>query len=338
MHRLHIALLACLLCVAPQGALAQTLKIATLAPEGTTWMNEMQKGGQEIARRTGGRVQLRFFPGGVMGNDQSVLRKIRVDQLQGGAVTGSGLEQIFAESQIYSLPFAFRSYAEVDYVRQRMDPVLIDGLKQAGFTSFGLGEGGFAYILSQQPIGGVGDVKNRKVWIPEGDRVSRAIFEVIDAAPVPLPLTDVLTGLQTGLIDTVGAPPVGAIALQWHTRVKYLTDAPLFYTYGTLVIANKAFARLEPADQAVVEDVMGKVFATLNRQTRADNASAREALQRQGIQFIQPTPQELERWRQVAAEATRRLVESGVYSPALVKTLRGHLDDYRKRVSSAARP
>lgn len=328
MSRLFALLLTCVLSIAP--AAAQTLKIATAAPDGTRWMQEMRRGAEEIAGRSGGRVKFVFYPGGVMGNDATVLRKIRFGQLQGGALTAGSLAEIYPDIQIYSLPFLFRSYKEVDYVRTRLDPLILKELEDSGFISFGLSEGGFAYLMSTFPIRSVEDLHNRKVWIPENDRIGQVGFETAGVSPIPLPLTDVLTGLSTGLIDTVGASPIGAIALQWHRRVKYVTDVPLFYLSGALIVDRKAFRRLQSQDQAVVREVMGQVFTTLNQQTREDNRQARLALERQGIEFLEPAAAEKQRWRVIGAETIERLRGRGVYTNSMLKRLRKYLDDYRR--------
>lgn len=314
------------------GAGAATFKIATIAPDGTSWMQEMRKGAELIKQQTDGRVQFRFFPGGVMGNDRSVLRKIRIGQLQGGAVTAGGLMDISPNSQLYSLPLLFRSLDEVDYVRKRMDSVILDDLLRQGYVSFGLSEGGFAYLMSNQPLRTTDDLKGQKVWAPEGDRISRAAFESMNISPVPLPLSDVLTGLQTGLIDTVATSFTGAIALQWHTQVKYVTDMPLMYIYGTMIIDRKDFEKLDQQDQQTVREVMGDVFHRLNVQSRTSNAEARNALQQQGITFVEPSPDERLVWENSTARAMEQLAREGVFSPELLKTLRGYLDDYRRRI------
>ncbi len=140
-------------------AFAKTFKIATVAPDGTRWMKELKAGSAEIKQKTNGRVKFRFYPGGIMGNDKSVLRKIRVGQLHGGAITGGGLMEIDPDSQVYSLPLAFKSHQEVDYARTKMDKLIIDGLYNKGFISFGLGEGGFAYLMSNQPLSSIDDLK-----------------------------------------------------------------------------------------------------------------------------------------------------------------------------------
>jgi TRAP-type C4-dicarboxylate transport system substrate-binding protein len=320
-----------LLTALPLANAATTFKIASLAPDGTSWMKEMRAGADEISKRTAGRVEFRFYPGGIMGNDKSVLRKMRVGQLHGGALTGGGLAMIYPEAQVYTIPFIFRDYAEVDYARKLMDPVLLGGLKEKGYISFGISEGGFAYLMSNSTVGGIDDLKGLKVWVPEGDDISRAAFEASGISPVSLPLTDVLTGLQTGLIDTVASSPMGAIALQWHTRVKHLTYSPLMYLYGSMVVSAEQFNKLNAGDQQIVSEVMGGVFERLNQLNRNDNQSALEALQQQGIGFITPTEVETQRWRASLDSAMQKLLQQGLFDPAILEQLKGHLQHYRSQ-------
>lgn len=329
LSRLVALLVAVLLFSASVPAQAITLKIATLAPDGTSWMREMRAAAKQVKEDTAGRVTLRFYPGGVMGNDKSMLRKIRVGQLHGCTLTGGGLASVYPDSQVYSLPFLFRSFAEVDYVRQRMDPLFLQGMEDKGFISFGLSEAGFAYLMSQSPLNQVDDLRQQKVWAPEGDKISRRAFEALDVSPIPLPLTDVLTGLQTGLINTVGTSPVGAIALQWHTKIKYLADAPLLYLYGTLIIKKNIFSRLSDVDQKIVKKILSGAFERINKQNREDNEGARLALQNQGITFITPTEKNLMQWRQLLGKAVDDMGEAGFYSLDVMKQLRKHLEVFR---------
>lgn len=323
-----------LLALLPVAGHATTFKIASIAPDGTSWMKEMRAGAEEINKRTEGRVEFRFYPGGIMGNDKSVLRKMRVGQLHGGALSGGGIAEIYPEAQVYTIPFIFRDYDEVDYARKVMDPVLIAGLKEKGYISFGFSEGGFAYLMSNKPVGGVDDLKGLKVWVPEGDEISRAAFEASGISPVSLPLTDVLTGLQTGLVDTVASSPMGAIALQWHTRVKHLTYSPLMYLYGSLVVTAKQFNKLSTADQQIVREVMSGVFIRLDELNRQDNEGALSALKQQGIGFVTPNEQETLRWRNSLNSAMDRLLAKGLFDPAILEQLKLHLQEFRNKQAS----
>ncbi|MEN8204433.1 MAG: TRAP transporter substrate-binding protein DctP [Pseudomonadota bacterium] len=308
---------------------AITLKVATLAPEGTSWMKQMRKGASEISEKTDGRVKIKFYPGGVMGNTSTVLQKMRVGQLQGGAFTGASLSQVYPDAQLYSLPMVFHSHEEVAYVRQRMDDTLIKGLADKGMVVLGISDGGFAYIMCKKPLRRLGDLKGQKVWMPEGDVLTEAMFESAGVSPIPLPVADVYTGLQTGLLDTVAGVPTGIVAFQWYTSVTHLTDVPLMFLSGMFAVDSKAFKRIKPGDQKIVRKVMGRIFKDLDAVNRADNESARSALQSQGIEFVHPNRAERDNWESIAKQGRERMVSRAKYTPALVDRMLGYIREYR---------
>jgi TRAP-type C4-dicarboxylate transport system substrate-binding protein len=311
------------------GADAKRLKIATLAPAGTTWMKEMKAGASLITERTGGRVKLKFYPGGVMGNDQSVHRKIKIGQLHGGAFTPGGLAQVDSSIQALSLPMMFSTFEEIDYVRARMDPVIKQQMEASGFVLLGISEGGFVRILSKKPMQNLESIRNSKVWVPAGDRIGQIAMSALGITPISLPIADVFTGLQTGLIETVTVNPTSAIAFQWHTSTSFMTELPISYLIGVLAIQKKAFDKLSPGDQQVVREEIGKVFKRLDGINRSDNQAAKAALQNQGITFVVPEPGEIERWRSISNQSIEEMVESGVISQEIVGQVRGHLQSFR---------
>ena len=320
------ALVALLSCFAVQAA---TLKIATLAPAGTNWMIQMQAGADAIEQRSEGRVKFKFYPGGVMGNDQSVHRKIRIGQLQGGAFTPVGLAGFDTSIQLFGLPMLFRSLEEVDYVRERMDGVLEQAMAAKGFVILGIAEGGFARIFSKQPKQDLESLRDGKVWVPEGDKLSQIVFSALGIKPVPLPIADVFTGLQTGLIDTVAVGPTSAIAFQWHTGTNFMTEVPVTYLTGILAVDKESFEQLTTADQAIIAEEMSKVFARLDASNRADEVAALEALRGQGISFVKVAPGEADRWRDIADKAIDDMVAQGLIDAEIVRQVRSHLESLR---------
>lgn len=313
--------------VALPASAATVFKIATLAPDGTSWMREMRAAGEAIWERTAGRVELKFYPGGVMGNDVTVLRKLRVGQLQGGAFTGSELSPLFADTMIYGLPFLFRNPEEVAAVRDVMDPVIRQGLADKGLVVAGIAGGGFAYLFSRQPIRGRDDLVAAKAWLPQGDVISEVTYEMAGVQPVPLSIADVYTSLQTGLVDTVANTPAGALAFQWHTRVRHMVDMPIAYIIGIIALDKRSFDRLDATDQEIVLAEIQGAVERMDVQTGRDNAAAREALRGEGIEFFEPNAEERAYWQSIGERSARTLVERGTIGA----------DNYRRMMDELAR-
>ncbi len=311
----------------PLSAVAATYKIATISPDGLSWMQKLRAGVKDISVVTDGRVKFKIYPGGVQGDDVTVLRKMRIGQLHGGAVAAGSLTRFYPDLQIYNLPLQFQSYAEVDAIRKDMDQMIATGLEDAGMVTFAFTETGFAYLLTQTPVTTIDQLKNLKAWIPDNDPIAAELIKSFDVSPIPLNITDVLAGLQTGLINAVVVPPSVALALQWHNHVSYMTDLPLVYIYSMLAMDKKAFSRIDAGDQAVVRQVMNRVFREVERDTRIDNAKALEALGVIGIEKV--TPENIDEWQRVADESVANLIQSGEISPESVQLYLDKLQAYR---------
>lgn len=329
-----IALSLCsMLALATQAA--TTLKIATIVPAGTPFMQELRKADEEIRRQTGDRVQLKLYPGGVMGSDQAVLRKLRIGQLDGSVVTAVGLQNVHPDTQIYSLPFTFRSYEEVEYVRRHLDPVIRERVAERGYVLAGISEGGFTYLFSKQSIRTLEDLKQARLWAPEGDPVTARMFENAGANTVSLPLSDVYTSLQTGLVDAVTINPAGAIGLQWHTGVRYQVDAPLLLLMGMLVFDQSALAPLRADDRETMLAIFRDTFERLDEVNRRANSEAQQALLEQGIERVEPTrPPSERKWQQVADHTLEQMAAEGAFNAELYHRVRSLVNDYRNRTAA----
>jgi TRAP-type C4-dicarboxylate transport system substrate-binding protein len=325
-----LALWAIALCASMTSVQAATIiKIATVAPDGTAWMTQMRAAAEAIKKRTDDRVEIKYYPGGVMGDEPTVLRKIKIGQLQGGAFTGGEAAGITVDANVYSLPFLFRNQEEIDKVRGKLDRLLKQSFEKAGFEAVGISGGGFAYLMSVKDVHNRDDLKSAKVWVPQGDLVAEAGFKASGVTPIPLPLADVYTSLQTGLIDTVANTPSGAIAFQWHTKVKHMLDLPVTYVVGILLVDKKIYDALAADDQKAVSEEFDGAFAQLDKSGRADNAQAREALQKQGVGITTPTADERKSWDEVGVAARNALGPAGGLSAELSAALNKALDEAR---------
>lgn len=312
---------------------AATFKIATLSPDGSAWMVAMRKAGKDLEKQTEGRVKLKFYPGGVMGDDKAALRKMKIRQLHGVAVSGGQLSKFFPDSQIYNLALAFKNFDEVDYVRSHMDKHIVQGFEKNGLVSFGLAEGGFAYFMSNGSIKTPSDLQKHKVWAPGSDPVTMQAASSLGITPIPLSIADVLPSLQTGLIDTVATSPVAALALQWHSQVTHITDLPILYFYATLVLDKKRFKRLSTADQKTMRSILTATFKDIDKQNRIDNKGAFAAMAAQGITLNDLTDEEKAKWAQLGPTVEKLLVNDGKVNPKTLEKMKKHLQDFRQNSS-----
>lgn len=321
---------------APQ-VFPQTLKIATIAPEGSSWMKDMRAGAKVVEEHTGGRVKFKFYGGGIQGNDRQVRRKMRTSQLHGGAFSSGGMNGFQKDADLFSLPMMFNTIEEAKYVRKHMEPELRQRLEDAGYVNFGFATAGFGYMMSNKPMSSLADLKGRKVWTPEGDPVGYAALRALGVAPVTMPITDVMTGLQTSLLDSVTVPPVGAVIFQWHTKLNYITEMPVAYVYAAMLIDKRAFSKISEQDQIVVREVMEGLYRKFDQYGVRDSEEALQALLDGGMKMATPDRSEVNQWRGIVLDSHRKLALRGVFDVQLLEQMQELLIEYRAG-QGASRP
>jgi TRAP-type C4-dicarboxylate transport system substrate-binding protein len=247
------------------------LKFATLAPQGSTWMKAFNAWGKELAAKSRGRLVVRFYPGGISGDEPDMLKKIRFGQLQGAALSGHGIGEIFPPARILETPFLFRDHAEIDAVRAAIQPAIETGFRNNQYELVAWMEVGNIHFFSTKPLASLDELARRRIWQWQGDRFIDAFFEANGWSPVALPITEVYTGLSTGLIDTVVSTPLASIALQWASKTPYMSTQPMATGIGAVVVSNRFFAGL-PADlQALLKSLGVTLSQTLIADTRRDD-------------------------------------------------------------------
>jgi TRAP-type C4-dicarboxylate transport system substrate-binding protein len=263
-----------------------TLKFATLAPEGSAWMNTFEQVKKEVLAATGGRLQMKVYPGGVLGEEKDVLYKIKVGQVDGAGFIGYGIGKICPDARALMVPFMFDNYEEVDSAFGKMTPYLEEHCLQNGFVALGWTEIGFSYLYSTQPVRSVEDLKRAKPWSIPNEQLLTELFKAGNISTIPVPVSDVLTALQTGLIETFFSPPLAAVAMQWYSKVKYWNDLRLAYTFGGLFVSKKSWDKLPEDIKSKVLEICHRRMKELTLQVRKSNEDAIKVIASSGVQTV----------------------------------------------------
>lgn len=310
-----------------------TLKFATLIPADTAWMKELDDWAQQLSVKSQGRLVFKIYPGGVMGDEPDVLRKLRSQQLHGAFFTGYGVGRIYSPARVLEMPFFFRNTNESDYVRQQLMPDIEQGFRDNGYELISWPEVGFIHFFSKQPIRSLEDLKARKVWLWQGDPLGEAFANAAGIAPIPLSIVDVYTQLSArhGSIDTVYNAPFGALAMQWHTRLSYATNIPMTNALGAILIDSRYFKQL-PADLQQMLVVTGKELGMrITSQGRSDYQRSIEILKKSGMVFQWDwNDREWQELLSLRDAAATKLAESGYIPQVYFDRSRKLLEQFRQ--------
>jgi TRAP-type C4-dicarboxylate transport system substrate-binding protein len=307
--------------------MAAPIKVGVLAPEGTGWAKNIKKMTTEIKEATKGNVDIKVYYGGSQGDEQDVLRKIRIGQLHGGIFTGKTLGEINGDVRVMEIPFNFNHNREKAMkTLQAMAPYFDQKYEKNKFKNLATFEIGQVYFVSQKKVADLNAIKSLKIWSWDGDPLVSNMMEAMNLIGVPLALPDVLASLSTGVIEAAYAPAIGIIALQWNTKIKYLIDFPVSYSIGAFVITDAIWSKISPADQKIVKDISKKYESEINNGNAKDNADALAAMKGQKIEFIK------------FSDADVKLAQG--YRKEIIKRLKGKLfseEAYNKLESEMAK-
>jgi TRAP-type C4-dicarboxylate transport system substrate-binding protein len=307
------------------------IKFATLAPDGSTWMNVMREFDKAIREQTKGEMGFKIYPGGVAGDERDVLRKIRLGQLHSAGFTGVGLGEIYPEVRIFDSPFLFRNYDEVDFIHQKFFDKFARGFEENGFILLGWADVGFIYVYTNTPIRRLEDMMDVKMWMWEGDPVAEATFKALGLNPIPLSVIDVMTALQTGMVNGVYVSPLAIIALQWFTKAKYMMELPLADAAGAVLISKKMFDKIPAQYQEILVAYAKKYFQKLMRLSREDNTRSIATLKLNGIQLTPSPPDDQLKLFYEKGKEARRMMAGKLYPLELVEEVEQALIEYRKQ-------
>jgi len=278
-----------------------TLKLALMAPEDTSWAKSLTAMSKEVLTATQGRVEFKIYFGGTQGDEPDILRKMRISQLHGGVFTGKTLGEINGDIRVMEIPYTF--FSDRDKAIKTLNAMtgyFNQKLEEKKMINLGFFELGMVYFVSKKKVDNLEALKGLKIWTWQGDELVSSVIKNMKLVSVPLPLMDVLSSLSTGIVEAAYAPPLGIVALQWNSKVKYLIDFPLAFSMGAILVSKSAWSKVTPADQKIIQKIAAENAAKLNSVNDKDNKEALAAMGDTGIQFIKFQEKDI-----VAAKAVR---------------------------------
>jgi len=307
-----------------------TIKVATVAPEGSSWMRQFREFEKNIDILTNHQLKFRIYANGVQGGEKDVLRKMQLGQIDVGTFTGVGLGEIVPEVRIFDLPFLFRNSAEVDYVCNALLDEFQAKFMEKGFYLAGWAEVGFVYLFTNSPVPRLSVFKSVKMWLWKGDPLAKATFDEMHIAAIPLDITDVHTSLQTGLIDGVYISPYAGLALQWHTKTKYMLNYPLTNSIGAILITSRKLNSM-PADlQKILIEKTKENTRQIVLAGRRDNLESIQVLQENGM-LLTNLRSDAEQEFIAAGVRTQNKLAGELYSRELLDRVLALLKEYRTK-------
>ena len=308
-----------------------TIKMATIAPKGSSMMNAFDSLAARIMEETKGEVGFKIYWGGVQGDEKDVLRKIKLGQLHGGGFMGAGLGQIVPEVRVTEIPYVFMNYEEVGYVRSNLEETMNKLFEEKGYIVLGWMDLGFLYTFSKVPLTSIEVARQQKWWTMEGEPIGREVYNALGIHPISLSITDVATSLSTNLIDCANSTPYGAVAFQWYTRFGYMGEYPSSSLIGATVITKKIWDKISPESQKIIWKISKDSHVKINNAVRQEDTKCLEILNKAGIQVVR----DLEETQNVqyifdAAKQARENLVGELYSQELLDRTLALVEEYRK--------
>ncbi len=314
----------------------KTFKIATLAPDGTTWVNGLKSLAAMVAKELGGQIRIKIIANGIAGDEQEMIAKIRRGQLSGAALTSLGLGAVSGAVHLLELPLLVRSYDELDYLREQLDTELRRCFESNGLIILAWADLGPVYLFSTRPLRTPTDLTRAKAWVLPGDKLVSTFLQNLGLTGVPLAIGDVKAALEKGTIDVAYGSALTALALGWHAHLRYMTGKPFAFGVAATVLSKRDFDALTP-DQQMFLLVEAKAYQRdIIKTIREQDAQALDSLLHAGIQVVRASP-ELDGEFAATARSFLPQLEPTLFTARLRKKAEDALADYRSRPHHAAK-
>ncbi len=309
---------------------AKVVKFGTLAPEGSTWLEQWKNIAREIEEKAGGTIRIKTYGGGVLGDEIDMLRLMKLGQLQVGGFTVLGITKAVPEMAVLELPFLFRNFKEIDYIRKKMLSEFQKYFEKRGFILLTWLDQGFVKIYSQKPLQSLQDLRNARVWAWSGEEMAIKTFEAWGIKPIPLPVPDVYMGLQAGIIDTIYTTPLACVALQWFTNINYIIDINMRYEPGAIIGTRRYWESLSPREKEITLEANKKHLDAVLESVRRDQDKAYQEMIHHGKKVIHFSKADMEAIQKASRKFWFELADK-LYPRSLLEKILRHLEEYRSQ-------
>ena len=287
-----------------------TIKLGTLAPEGSVWHDALLEVRQKWRAISGGNLVLRVYAGGVLGGEDEMVRKLQRRSLDAVGITGAGLPRLDGSVEVLNIPMLFESYEQLDYVRSRIAPKLEQRLEKRGFKVLSWSDGGWAYFFTKAPVRTPDDLRKLRLWISSGAPEAEKLFKKFGIHVVPLPVTDMLTGLQTGLVEAIDVPPLFALLDRSYQLAGHMTDLRWAPVNGAVVMSSRSWSRIPAKHHAALLEAIRGVARVVQAKIRSAGKESITAMQTRGLRVVSVDAKALASWRREARGAYPAMRES----------------------------
>jgi TRAP-type C4-dicarboxylate transport system substrate-binding protein len=310
---------------------AVKIRLATLAPKGSTYHKALQEMGERWRQAQGGGSAFTIYTDGTQGGEADVVRRMRVGQLNAALLSGVGLSEIDgAVSALQYVPMLYRNWEEVDYAREKIRPLLEKRMLDKGFVVLFWGDAGWVRYFSKEPARTPADLRKTKMWVWAGSSEQADLLKSLGYQPVPLEVADILPGLQTGLINALPAGPFYALAGQFDGITKHMVDVKWAPLIGAAVISRKTWDALGAAGQEQLRQAAAQAGERIRARARQEDQEAVEAMKKRGLNVYVPTPEVEAEWQKLAESVYPRI--RGAWMPAdIFDAARAAVAEYRQK-------
>ena len=286
------------------------IKLATVAPEGTEYYNLLFEMGQRWQQETNGQIQLRIYPNGVVGGESDTIRKMRVGQIQASAMSSIGLAELTDQIQAFTLPMGFKNYDEIDRVKNVMFGDISEGLSQSGFKLLFLVDIGWVYWFSTEEISVPQDLMDAKIYTTGGDYVTVELFKKFGFNAIPVSETDILTSLQTGMINSMQTVPILSLSSGWSALMPNMLDLKWGAFVGAVIVDERVWKKIKPEHQKIMMDIAQDIGKKYQKSGREMEKKAIDVMQQYGMKIKKPSEEEIAIWNDFKDEITPDVIDT----------------------------